>query len=409
MRSSGRTSLLLLAAAAWCQAAEYREVARIFAANCLGCHTAQATMGGLSLQTHASLMKGGNKGPAIVPGNAAESRLFQMIAGKAEPGMPMGGQKLAAGEIETIRAWIEGGAKGGEADLPTISRVQPRGPVKPRVYSLAAHGDLVATGGFRQVRIDPGGHTLDGHADAVRALAFSRDGKLLAAAGGLPGRKGEVKIWDVAAWRLLRTVEGHNDCIYAVAFSADGAVIATSGYDRLIKLWNTATGQEVRTLKDHTDAVYSLAFTPDGSRLVSGSADRTVKIWDVASGKRLYTLGDATDGINAVALDPSGKLVAGAGLDKSIRIWSLGDLNGELRLSQLAHEDAILRLAWSPDGKYIVSAGADRTVKVFRASDLSEVTTWAGQPDWVYGLSFSAQGKLVAARFDGSMAEYDKW
>ena len=130
----------------------------------------------------------------------------------------------------------------------------------------------------------------------MRAIAFSRDGKRLAAAGGLPARKGEVKIWDVAAQTELATIAGHSDCIYAVAFSPDGAQLATASYDRLIKLWDVATGKEIRTLSDHIDAIYALAFTPDGKRLVTGAADRSVKVWDVATGERLYTLSESTDG-----------------------------------------------------------------------------------------------------------------
>ena len=70
-------------------------------------------------------------------------------------------------------------------------------------------GRRVALGGYKEVRlIDPATRkplaTLAGQAEAVRSIAFSRDGKRLAAAGGLPARKGEVKIWDVARRRKSR-------------------------------------------------------------------------------------------------------------------------------------------------------------------------------------------------------------
>ena len=93
-------------------------------------------------------------------------------------------------------------------------------------------------------------------------MAFSPDGKLLAAAGGLPARNGEVKIWDVEKRLALRTIVGHADCIYAVEFAPDGKSLATASYDKLIKLWDVESGKEIRTLKDHIDAVYALAFTP---------------------------------------------------------------------------------------------------------------------------------------------------
>jgi WD40 repeat protein len=285
-----------------------------------------------------------------------------------------------------------------------------------QIHSMVrrADGALIALGGYQQVRLvdaasrKPVATLLAGHADAVRAVAFSPDGKLLAAAGGLPARSGEVKLWDVASHSVVRTISGHADCIYAVAFSPDGSTVATASYDKLIKLWDAATGREVRTLRDHIDAVYALAFTPDGKRLVSGSADRSVKVWDTATGTRAYTLSDATDGINTVALSPDGQRVAAGGLDKTIRIWRLGEKEGTLESTLIAHEDAILKLAWSPDGRYLGSASADRSIKLFRASDLTEVRAFAKLPDWAFGLEFASDGKfLIAGLFNGLLQFYE--
>jgi WD40 repeat protein len=373
-------------------------------------------MGSLDLDTFDGLMKGGNHGTVVAPGKSQESRLYLMIAGKATPAMPLSGNRLSAEEIETVRKWIDAGARPpapGEAvsAQPVIPDIRPRGAVNAEIASLAwrPDGKLLALGTYRQVRlVDPATSkvvaALDGHAEVVRAVAFSPDGKLLAAAGGLPGQRGEVRLWSVETRAEVRSIQGHDDCIYAVAFSRDGKLIATSSYDKLIKLWDAATGKEVRTLKDHIDAVYALQFTPDGRRLVSGAADRAVKIWDVATGERLYTLGESLDGINAVALDPEGKRVAAGGLDKTIRIWSLGEKGGRLLNSLIAHEDAILRVAWSPDGKLLATTAADRTIKVFQAAGLTEIRSFSGQPDWVMALEFAPDGgSFAAGRFDGSL------
>jgi WD40 repeat protein len=372
----------------------YTDVARIFSERCLGCHAASVKMGSLNLETYDGFQQGGTHTSLVVPGKSAESRLYLLITGKAMPAMPMDGGKLSAEQIETVRAWIDAGAAG---------------PVT-QIFDLAYSGDgkLLALAGYREVRLMDASTKqqvaiLGGHASGVRAVAFSRDGRLLAAAGGLPARSGEVRIWDVADRKLLHILKGDSDCIYGVAFSPDGKTIATASYDKLVKLWDVATEKEIRTYQDHIDAVYAVAFTPDGQRLISGAADRTVKIWNVATGERLYTLSEPQDGINTIAIDPSGKFLAAGGLDKSIRIWSLGETGGTLLHSQIAHEDAILRLAWSPDGAELLSSSADRTVKVFRATDLSELQSFR-EPDWVYGLQFAPNGKSFAiGRFDGSL------
>lgn len=415
-----RSAAIILFLAGSAAAQQYRDAAAVFAANCISCHAAGVNMGGLTLDTFESLKKGGHNGPVIVPGKSAESRLYLMITGKVTPAMPLSGKRLADGEIEIIRKWIDAGARPpapGEVIAvykPAIPEIKPRVAVKPEIGSLAYRPDgrLLALGSFKEVRLADadGGKVigaLTGHAEFVRALAFSPDGKLLAAAGGLPARGGEVKIWDMEKRAELQTIRGHGDCIYAVAFAPDGKTIATSSYDKLIKLWDVASGKELRTLKDHIDAVYALAFTPDGRRLISAAADRTVKIWDPASGERLYTLGEPLDGLNTVAVDPSGKRVAAGGLDKTIRVWALGEKSGTLLSSLIAHEDAILKLAWSPDGKLLVSTAADKTIKVFKADDLTEIKVFAGQRDWVLSLEFAPDGKSFAAgRYDGSLEIY---
>ncbi len=394
-----------------------KDIAPLIEKRCGGCHAGEAKMGEFSVNNFASMMSGGNHGKPVIPGKADESLLYQMVVGKAYPRMPMDGTTLSDGEANLIRDWINAGGKGPttpEPARPLLSAapsIKPKGAVKQPLFSMAWQpgGGLLALAGYRQVTLADAMSgktqaTLPGHADTVRSVAFSADGKRLAAAGGFCAKSGEVKIWDVSTRTVTVTIQGHDDCIYGLAFSPAGDVLATSSYDKLIKLWDPTTGKEIRTLKDHIDSVYALQFTPDGKRLVSGAADRTVKIWDVASGKRLYTFSDALDGINTIAIDPTGKYVAAGGLDKTIRIWRMDEINGELTQSLMAHEDAILKLVWSPDGKSIASSSADRSIKILKSSDLSEVKLIPKQSDWAYGLQFSPDGRqLAVARMDGTL------
>jgi WD40 repeat protein len=411
------TTLLVLALPAGAQDFA-RDIYPIFTKNCTGCHATATTMGGLDLSSWEGLQKGGAKGPIVAPGKSAESRLYHLLTGDAKPQMPMGAPKLPAGEIDLVRKWIDSGAARGSTPLPAVSSapsIKPRKPVKPQIFSLAwsPDGTTVAVGGYQEVRLlNPASNaaiaTLSGHAEVVRAVAFSPDGKLLAAAGGIAGRKGEVKIWNLEQRKPVATIEGHGDTIYGLAISPDGKTLATSSYDKLIKLWDLTSGKEIRTLKDHIDAVYALKFTPDGNRIASGAADRTIKVWDINTGERLYTISDAADGVNTIALDPQGKLIAAGGLDKTIRIWSLADKSARLLHTLIAHEDVILKLAWSPDGKTLVSSSADKSIKIFRAADLTELKSIPAQPDWVYGVEFAPDGKSFAAgRYDGSLSIYE--
>jgi WD40 repeat protein len=402
-----------------------KRIEPIFQEKCAACHNHTLRQGGFNLESYQSLMNGGKRGAPIVPGKSNESLLVKMIEGTLKPRMPLGDQ-LEPEEIKAIKSWIDAGAPGpdpamaksastesrGKASIPDI---KPAAPVNASISSLAFQpdGSLIALGRYREVELI-GSDTrariasLTGHANQVRAIAFSRDGKLLAAAGGHPAQFGEIKLWSITDRKELRSIRGHGDNIFAVAFSPDGTKLASCSYDRMIKIWDVATGNEIKNLKDHTDAVFSVAFSPDGKRLASGSADRTVKIWDVATGQRLYTLSDALDAVNTVAFHPSGKMIAGAGADRIIRVWELGETDGKQIKSLIAHEDAINQLIFSPDGKILVSTGADKLLKLWDSSSLIETHTTEIQPDWVFALAFSPDGKkLVVGRYDGSVAFYD--
>ncbi len=407
----------------------FAQVGEIFRDSCEGCHNSDKLKGGLLMDGHAGLLAGGEHGSAVIPGESGTSRLMQMVEGTLSPRMPYKEDPLPRAQVELIRRWIDEGARGPEGpdatarrevEIPDVKLVVPAGgAVAALAFDPATR--RIAVGTYKTVhlmalpdRIWAG--TLPGHADLIRAVAFSPDGMRLAVAGGAPGRYGEVKIWNVAgaAPRLLSTIQGHTDSILAIAFSPDGTTVASGSYDKLVKLWNVADGTLVATLKEHSDAVYAVAFMPGGTQLLSAAGDRTVKIWDIATAKRLFTVNDALDAVYAAAVHPSGRRFAAAGADRMIRTWSWnpdgsspGGNTAALQGSMFAHGDSILRLAYSPDGNALASAGADRVIKVWDAATLREKRALEAQPDWVMGLALSADGRLLAAgRYDGTFGLY---
>ena len=398
-----------------------KDVAPILKKNCVVCHSKGAHKSDLVLDTYENLMKGGKHGQAIVPRDANGSRLIAMLEGKLNPRMPIDDDPLPSSDIATIRSWINAGAPGppasAEADAPAplvTPNIRPEVAVASPVSSVrfSPQGSVLAVGGYQEVHlIDPLSGamlaSLAGHADYVRSIAFSPDGKLIAAAGGGPQQDGEIKIWDAQSHQLLKTMRGHKDCIYSVAWSPDGKLLASGSYDRAVKLWDVTTGKEVRNLQDHIDAVFAVAFSPTGKLLASASQDRTVKIWDVATGRRLYTLSDASDGLTSVAYSPSGEQVAAVGYDKTIYVWRLGEEDGHLVQSLIADEDSLLALVWSPDGKVIITSSSDGSIR-FRDTKLDLMGVIDKQPDWVEALAISPDGKwLAAGRYNGTLSLYD--
>ncbi len=121
-------------------------------------------------------------------------------------------------------------------------------------------------------------------------LAFSRDGRFLAAGGGgYPGvqlrpvhHTDDIPLWDVETGRLLHRFKGHDDMVGGLAFSPDSCLLASASKDGTLRLWEVATGEELLTLRDQACKMYAVAFAPDGRTLVSGMSDGTALIWRVA-------------------------------------------------------------------------------------------------------------------------------
>src|SRR4051812_12509591 len=405
----------------------FSAVAPIFAKHCLDCHAAQDPEANLVLETHAALMKGGESGAAIVPGHSEESLLVRMIEGRFEKEgkkkiMPPGKRKkLEPEEIAVIKGWIDAGALAGTNESPrqlVYSKIAPRGEARKPIAALAAapDGRMVAVARddvVELVSFDTRSvlRTLSGSRGTVNALAFSSDGKFLFSGGGIAGYSGEIRQWNTAEGTMVRMIEGHADAIYAIALSPDGKTLASGSYDQKIKLWNVADGTELKTLSGHNGAVFGVTFRPDGKLLASASADRTVKLWDVASGERRDTLSQSLKELNTVAFSRDGKRLLAGGADNRIRVWEVSEKASEttnpLLYSTFAHEGTILRIAFSPNGKTVLSSASDRTVKLWSADEVKEKMLFPLQPDWPSALAFVSDNGVVIGRLDGTTEFYD--
>jgi hypothetical protein len=87
-----------------------KDIQPILEQNCLSCHGPSMQSSRLNLSTLEGALRGGARGSAIVPGQAEDSRLYRMVAGLDKPAMPLGGNKLADGQIAAIKSWIDQGA-----------------------------------------------------------------------------------------------------------------------------------------------------------------------------------------------------------------------------------------------------------------------------------------------------------
>jgi len=251
--------------------------------------------------------------------------------------------------------------------------------------------------------------TIDSYDYSPSAVAFSPTGKFLAmgTASGLvllldapfakipdpPEGKGVTLLDKTTKVRRDDGLHvGNAFAIYSLAFSPDGRTLAAFGEISDLILWEVLTGKERRRLKTEKAVGFSVAFAPNGRVLATGEGwgfdlkgypggDRTTghnnkeeaecnftRLWDIRSGKAICRLARHETGTRCLAFSPDGKLLATGSEDKSVLLWDvsaitqppksnapetpLGDLESlwtSLKADDAAVAyDAILRLSDSP-------------------------------------------------------------
>ena len=367
-----------------------KQVRLIFQANCQGCHQPAKAGGQYVMTDFAKLVKGGESGSAaVVPGKPEGSYLLQLITpkdGKAE--MPKGKAPLTVAEIEIVKKWIAQGAKDDTAAGAKQRYDQDHPPEytrPPVVTSLdfSPDGQTLAISGFHEVLLAKAETgeligRLVGLSERIESVRFSPDGARLAVTGGLPGRMGEIQIWDVATKKLTMSVTATFDTVYGGSWSSDGKLIAFGGADNLVRAIDTTTGQQVLQNGAHSDWVLDTGFSPDSSHLVSVSRDMTAKLTEVGTQRFVdnitsITPGALKGGIQAVASLPNRDEVLAGGSDGVPKIYRLyrktarviGDDANMLR-SLSAMRGRIFGVATSRDGfRFAASSALDGTGQVF--------------------------------------------
>ena len=206
--------------------------------------------------------------------------------------------------------------------------------------------------------------TLPGHEDAVRSIAFSRDGSLLASAGR---HDNAIKLWDIESTENIADLEGHADYIDSVAFSPKGKTLASGSRDSTVKLWDIETRESITSFEEHLDWVWSVAYSPDGKTFASGSFDRTVKLWNAAAHESTATLTGHTDFVLSVAFSTDGETLASGSADGTVKLWDVGTGVG---FATLPHTDAVESVAFTPGGTLLASGTAGGSIVLSDTTEL---------------------------------------
>ncbi len=195
-------------------------------------------------------------------------------------------------------------------------------------------------------------------ADYVTEIAWSPNGHYLAATSAA----GEVSLLNVKSQHLTVLHASSGQSIDCVAFSHDGKFLAAAGQQGLVKIWQLQPDSPVliTTLETRSTWIDRLAWSPTHPYLAF-QLGFCLQIWDAEQSQVVETLSlDAT----AQGLDwhPDGQALAIA-VKNSIRIWNTQTWELEQDWETMAPSAAI---AWSPDGTYLAAGGLDRTLMVWQ-------------------------------------------
>ena len=406
-----------------------KDILPILENNCIACHNLGQQESKLNLEKLDAMIKGGKRGPSIVPKDPDKSLLYVVASRSKGPAMPplpnkVDAKALTPKELGILRQWILEGASGGMGGMKDQVNWQPVPTTAKAIYSvaMAPWGRYVAAGRANQVLLldvetgDEIGRLLDpnlnailhngkpmyptgaAHRDFVHSLAFSPDGLTIASGGYRT-----VKLWRRPATNRTREI-AVGAVVTTVAVSPNGQTLATAGADNAIKLWNLADGAAGKVLAGHAAAIHSLAFSADGAKLASASEDKTIRVWNLADGTEANKI-ESPAPAKAVVFTADGAKVIVGQADNIIRIWpipAVAPFTPEKEIK--GHTGPINAIALIAPGAQILSGSEDQTARVWDLAAGTQVRQFAhGGP--VNSVAVRADGLFVATGSPNNIAK----
>jgi WD40 repeat protein/serine/threonine protein kinase len=235
------------------------------------------------------------------------------------------------------------------------------------------------------------------------ALSLSSDGTRFATGGEEPF----VRVWSVPEGNRLAELDTALTAVRAVAFSRDGNRLIAAG-DGGAVLLDVKTAKR-RSLGPTGVNAHGADIASNDLALAVGSDDGWVRLFDPDSGGTLAEIppdgsasGAGAVALRAVRFDPSGTHLAAAHEDGSVRLWGVKLARGSAAAvtpgPHIAGHPGTTGYGvdFSPDGALLASGSSDRTLALWRVSDGALVSKWETKNGSARSAAFSPDGKRVA-------------
>lgn len=263
--------------------------------------------------------------------------------------------------------------------------------------------------------------TPDGMYEEIYALAYSPDGRYLAAAGDYGAKfrdadglanAGMLRIWNVARQESFAVPTPHQTRVTGVAFSPDGRYLASSSTEGLLRLWELSddgimlTPHPFVTLTAHTGAVLDVKFSPtDPTLFASASADKTIRLWRIdltnpaEPAKAVVTLIGHTREVKTLAFTANGDYLLSGSRDATALLWDVRALSPNAILRFTGHTNVVQGVAFDPAETTIATGDGSGNVRIWDRDFLrrERLSTLVGQNDRGRGLAYTPDGKYLVS------------
>jgi eukaryotic-like serine/threonine-protein kinase len=193
--------------------------------------------------------------------------------------------------------------------------------------------------------------------------------------------------------------------VSSLRVSDDGKRLAAVGFQKGIYVWTTADWRQEWFVKGHEFISYGVTFLPDGEHLVSTGYKPSLCTWKIGRSEPLLKIDLPPPSIKFAAVSPDGRLMAAPAGGGDIYVWETG--TGRLVKKFKAHEGTIWGLVFTADGR-LASASEDRSLRMWEIPGGRKLWQATGHTGRIYALALSHDGgRLVSASTDRTLRFWD--